>query len=80
MHVLRAVVNDGRIVRRHLDRRLADEPELHVLRILPVALLRIDPVVLFLPGLDVVAAELSLAVSVDDLAARHRPDLTALTS
>ena len=63
-----------------LDRRLAHEAEHHVLRQLAVALLRIDPVILLLSGLDVHAAELALAVAVDDLAGRNRPHLAALAS
>src|SRR5206468_11053398 len=35
---------------------------------------------LLLSGLDVVAAELALAVAVDDLAVRYDPDLTALAT
>ena len=63
-----------------LDRRLPHEAVPHLLGILAVALLRIDPVVLLLAGLDVVAAELALAVAVDDLAVRPRPDLAALAA
>ena len=80
VHVLRPVIDDFRIVRIDLDRRLPHEPVLHVLRIFPVALLRINPVMLLLPGLDVVAAELTLAVAVDDLPVRHDANLAALAT
>src|SRR5438034_4228678 len=43
MHVLRSVINDFRIVGIHFDRRLTHEPIPHVLRVLAVALLRVDP-------------------------------------
>src|SRR5262249_40599038 len=80
VHVLRAVVHDFRVVRVALDRGLPNESIAHVLRILPVALLRIDPVVLLLPGLDVVAAELTLAVAVDDFSVRRDANLPALAA
>ena len=80
VHVLGPVVDDLWVVRVDLDRRLAHEPISHVLRVLAVALLRIDPVVLFLPGFDVVAAELPLAVTIDDPAVGRRPNLAALAT
>ena len=80
MHVLRAVIHDSRVVRIDLDRRLADEAISHVLRVLAVALLRVDPVVLLLAGVDVIAAEFALAVAVDDFSVGRRPDLAALTT
>ena len=80
MHVLRTVVDDLRVVRIDFNRRLTHEPVLHVLRVLAVPLLRINPVVLLLSGLDVVAAELALAVAVDDLAVGDHANLAALAA
>ena len=77
---VRKVLGKGAALIPSFDRRLPDEPILHVLWILAVPLLRVDPVVLFLPGLDVVAAELALAVAVDDLAVGRDANLTALAA
>src|SRR3954462_7102927 len=80
MHVLRAVVNDARVVRIDLDRRLADEAEHHVLGILAVALLWVNPEHLLLPGRHVYPPELAFAVAIDDLSRRNRPNLSALAA
>jgi hypothetical protein len=80
VHVLRAVIDDVRVVRVDLDRRLPHEPVHHLLGVLAVALLRVDPVLLLLPGRHIHACELALAVAVDDLSRRNRPDLPALAA
>src|SRR5262249_8125452 len=80
MQVLRAVVYDFRIVRVDLDWRLAHEPEMHVLRVLAVSLLWVDPIVLLLAGFHVVAAELAFAVAINDLAVGRRANLSALAA
>src|SRR5713226_863964 len=80
MQVLRPVIHDLWVVRIDLNRRLTYEPEVHVLGVLAVALLWVHPIVLFLPGLNVVPAELALAVAVDDLAVRRGAALPALTA
>ena len=80
MDVLRAVVDDARVVRVDLDRRLPHEAVHHLLRIFSVALLRVNPEFLLLAGRHVHAAELALAVAVDDLSRGDRPHLSALAA
>ena len=59
-------------------RRSAREAVFDVVRIVAVAVLRIDPVVLLLAGRDVIASEFSLAGAPDDRAVRTRTDLSGL--
>ena len=80
MQHVRGLVDDALVVRRHVDDRLAREAVLDLVRIVAVAVLRIDPVVLLLPGVDVVAADLALARAPHDLAVLLRPDLSGLAA
>ncbi len=80
MEHVRGLVDDALVMRRHVDDRLAREAVLDLVRIVAVAVLRIHPVVLLLPGVDVVAADLALARAPHHLAVLLRPDLAGLAS
>src|SRR5262249_3134402 len=80
VQILRPVIDHLRIVRIDLNRRLTHESIVHVLRCLAVPLLPVDPVVLLLPRVDVVPAELTLAVAVHDFAVGRGTNLAALAA
>src|SRR5262249_61440180 len=67
MHELRAMVEHARIVRRNLHRRDTLKAIAHVLGVMAVTVLRVDPVARRLPGLEISAVKLALTRSVNDV-------------
>ncbi len=78
MEDVRRLVDDRVVVRRQVDDRLAREAELDVVGVVPVAVLRVDPEVLLLPGEHAVAPDLALARAPHHRPVAARPDLAGL--
>ncbi len=75
---VRRLVDRLDVVRRHHHDRLTRKPEADVVRVMTVAVLRIDPPALGLPGHDVEALDFSLARAPDHAPVRCRPDSAGL--
>ncbi len=80
MQDVRGLVDHALVVRGDVDDGLAREPVLDLIGIVTVAVLRIDPVVLLLTGVDVVAPDFALARAPHHPAVLLRPDLSRLAA
>src|SRR5262245_56363490 len=81
MHDVRAVVDHPRVTGRNLHRRDTLKTIANVLRVMAVAVLRVDPITRGLPGLDIRAVKLALARAVNDVGVlRMRDDRPRLAT